>query len=402
VGDNYINSFFDSKRSWSHYKDSVLSYYLKPYLAKVKKLGKPLYLVDMFAGRGRFKTGEPGSPVLIAEQLAPLAAAGVPVHLLCVENNADFYKVLNTEMTKYSFAETRLGNCVDVIDYVADLANSHTTFLYADPCEVSQLHLGQLSKIYAKIRTNSSVEVLLVFMARAFLRQATALLEAQKKIEQIASTDSLISTFPREDWGEWVNMLYGRQDAPNARLLMLAEAELTAVAGGDYWREIALSKDRPWGQRLEDLVEAYKNEMRNWFSLVESFPIHADYGDPNPKYWIVFGSRYPPALDLFNRAACNARRKQGVAYRNEPGSLFADVSVETKADPYTVDVELLKHRCAGKPIGWAKLRWAICSNRNLGRFTDSEIDSAIQRAIDNGLLRGSKPTSNSEGGVLVW
>ena len=58
---NYRDSFFDSKRDWSNYKDSVLDYYLEPYLEKVKKIGKSICVVDMFAGRGELRTGVPGS-----------------------------------------------------------------------------------------------------------------------------------------------------------------------------------------------------------------------------------------------------------------------------------------------------------------------------------------------------
>lgn len=51
MGSKYRNSFFDSKRDWSKYKDAILNYYLTPYLQKVKTIGKPICIVDMFAGR---------------------------------------------------------------------------------------------------------------------------------------------------------------------------------------------------------------------------------------------------------------------------------------------------------------------------------------------------------------
>ena len=47
--------FFDEKKEWSKYKDLILDYYLKPYLAKVVRIGKPVAVIDCFAGPGAFK-----------------------------------------------------------------------------------------------------------------------------------------------------------------------------------------------------------------------------------------------------------------------------------------------------------------------------------------------------------
>src|SRR5436305_12769116 len=88
MGSKYRNSFFDTKREWSKYKDAILDYYLRPYLQKVKEIKagrgrKPICIVDMFAGRGEFKTGEPGSPRIIAGHLQELATQGYQVKLVC-------------------------------------------------------------------------------------------------------------------------------------------------------------------------------------------------------------------------------------------------------------------------------------------------------------------------------
>src|SRR4051812_2480874 len=99
MGSKYRNSFFDIKREWSKYKDAVLDYYLRPYLQKVKEIRvggvrQPICVVDMFAGRGEFKTGEPGSPRIIARHLHELSTQGYEVKLLCYENHKPFYKHL--------------------------------------------------------------------------------------------------------------------------------------------------------------------------------------------------------------------------------------------------------------------------------------------------------------------
>ena len=61
------DQFFEVKRPWSKIKDQILGAYLKPYLAKVKQLGKPIVLIDGFAGKGRFRDGSDGSPLIMCK-----------------------------------------------------------------------------------------------------------------------------------------------------------------------------------------------------------------------------------------------------------------------------------------------------------------------------------------------
>src|SRR5258706_9461524 len=131
MGSKYRNSFFDSKREWSNYKDSVLDYYLRPYLQKVKEIKvrgirKPICIVDMFAGRGEFKTGEPGSPRIIAARLQELAAHGYQVKLCCYENYQPFYKHLVSVLEPFPFAEAVPKDCFSDIANIAQLASTHT------------------------------------------------------------------------------------------------------------------------------------------------------------------------------------------------------------------------------------------------------------------------------------
>ena len=41
--------FFKEKKAWSVLKDEILDYYLVPYIAKILRTGKPLYIFDCFA-----------------------------------------------------------------------------------------------------------------------------------------------------------------------------------------------------------------------------------------------------------------------------------------------------------------------------------------------------------------
>ena len=61
--------FFSEKKPWSVLKDEILDYYLVPYIAKILRTGKPLYIFDCFAGKGKFDNGMNGSPIIIAEHI---------------------------------------------------------------------------------------------------------------------------------------------------------------------------------------------------------------------------------------------------------------------------------------------------------------------------------------------
>ncbi len=61
----YDDNFFVGKRPWSLIKDQILRDYMPAYLNKVKKLRRPIVLIDGYAGPGKFEDGEPGSPLII-------------------------------------------------------------------------------------------------------------------------------------------------------------------------------------------------------------------------------------------------------------------------------------------------------------------------------------------------
>ena len=382
----YRQTFFDQKRPWSVYKDLILDYYLKPYLAKVSHLGRPLLIVDMFAGRGRFKSGEDGSPLIIARRLSEVVSKGTAASLLCFEETPEFAKELRDNLREYSFASVVEDNCFQHIDRIAHEAASKTTFLYVDPCSVANIHMAKLGRVYERIRDMSSVEALVVFMAPAFVRQALALLSAETKLREIADADKFIQAFPVEEQAEWVYALWGRAETHNLDVRS-ARAEISAVAGGDYWEQVLLDTGPDYSERVRRIVEAYKQRMTEWFRLVASYPIRSTEDWANPKYWMILGSRYRPALDLFNRAACCARRQQGIEYARSADSLFASVPIDASVNPATADAKVLEVLRQSSPVAWKELRWQI-SLANTGLCTDTEINDAIKRLLSRGRIAG--------------
>jgi len=347
---------------------------------------RPVRVVDMFAGRGAFLSGEPGSPLIIAGQLSTLSAAGHDVGLLCYESYKPHFEELSQLLSQYEFANAENADCFGHVDALAEIANLNTTLLYVDPCNIAQLRLSQLSKIYGKIHGGSSVETVIVFMAGAFMRQALAVLSREGTIAELAMTDPLISSMPEEEWGEWVAALHGPDESSEVGRLQKERAQLDDVAGGDYWDRIARDQSLPFESKCEQLVDAYLLRLKEWFQVRLKYPIFEDAKGKLPKYWLLFGSRYRPCIDLFNRAACTARRKQGLAWKSGE-TLFADVPIDTSADPAQVSSAVMAVARQVETVQWRELRWQL-SEAELGRFTDSEINRSIKRLLSKGKIAG--------------
>ena len=406
MGSKYRNSFFDAKREWSKYKDAVLNYYLRPYLQKVKEIKvkgtrKPICVVDMFAGRGEFKTGEPGSPRIIAGHLQELAKQGYQVKLLCYENHKPFSKHLVNVLQPYAFATVMPKDCFTDIASIAQLASTHTTLLYIDPCEVVQLNLPKLGLVFDKVRQNSSVEALIVFMARAFMRHAAWARNVEMRLDETGALDDpLVREAEEDDKAMWLDALYDDDVISQHAQSQKSHALLNDIAGGGYWEAIVDETTIPWEERVARFVDGYRQKLRSWFRVVEALPVRPDTS-PTPKYWITFMSRYEPAFDLFNRAACDMTRAQDLNIRNKPGTLFAGMSTEPEvAAPQVVDRAVKK---TAKPLTsckWNELRWRTCGNRNVGRFTESEVNHSIKRLLRTGFLNGASGDKVEEEKVL--
>ena len=86
-------------------------------------------------------------------------------------------------------------------------------------------------------------------------------------------------------------------------------ATLDAIAGGDYWRAIALDPDLDFPQKLERLTSEYMRQMLSSFTYVASCAIKAKYHHRVPKYHLIYATRHEDGLELINDAMCKARRE---------------------------------------------------------------------------------------------
>jgi three-Cys-motif partner protein len=287
-----VAEFFQAKRPWSKYKDSILAYYLQPYIPKVATLGKPILIVDCFAGCGQFGDGEAGSPLIIGDAIQRWRKRGVAVSGEFIEADPNNFQLLKTALLPYQdFAEPRFGRFEDHIEELALRAKTETIFLYVDPYTVKGLVFDKLKAVYDQINeAGASVEVLMNFNVATLMRWALA---ALKRVEDLP----VDATNEDADY---------QADDPNERLEI---ATLNAIAGGDYWQSVASDASLPFPQKLEVFTENYVRRMRASFDHVCRYPVKSRYEHQTPKYMLIYATRHPDGLELMNEAMCDARQQ---------------------------------------------------------------------------------------------
>jgi three-Cys-motif partner protein len=280
------SDFFQSKKPWSPYKDMILAYYLTPYLSKVCSLGKPVVIVDCFAGPGRFEDGSDGSPLIIAKAVRQIVEKGKTVSALFIEEKRKYFQQLKESLKDYQdFCCQNHESFEESAKEIANMGRNKTVFVYIDPYGIKPLHFDTLAGIYANIAKGSSVEVLLNFNASSLIRNGLAALKYRQPRE--IEYDIAVAQ------GEEVD-----------RTMTLDDLDL--IAGGDYWRGIVTS-DVPFSNKEAQCVSEYIRLMKQYFDEVCSYGIKEKYEHTIPKYRLLFGSRHEDAFILMNDAICNAR-----------------------------------------------------------------------------------------------
>lgn len=288
MGHKADRSFFDHKRAWSKRKDLILDYYLEPYLAKVRRLHPPVLIVDGFAGPGRFRDGEPGSPLIICEKVKKVSEReGAAISVICIEDEPELFEQLDGNLRTFNFAEAKHGKFLDYICYIETAARQRTVFLYVDPYRASDIHWESLDRVARQIRSvGASVELLMNFNTISFVRWGRA---------------AILGHPPGPDPDEEDSDQF---DAPTAELP--SAERLTEVVGGPWWEAI-LRSEASGPDHVKRIADEVGKNLRRRFKEVCWLGIKARSTHLIPKYHMFFGSRHPDALELMNDAMVKAK-----------------------------------------------------------------------------------------------
>lgn len=312
-------NFFNKKRSWSIIKDKILDWYLTPYLSKILSTGKPLRIIDCFAGKGRFDDDQPGSPTIIADHIQDqLVKGNRSIKGIFIEKK--YFKELNTNMSGFENCGVLEGTYEEHIDNVlSEASNTQANiFLYIDPYGIKSLDIKYFKELTAN--TFSSFELLMNFNSLGFLREGCRLLA----YDTINNNDA-------EDMYE----IDGKNSIEH----------MNSIAGGDYWQKILPDYNEnkiKMFEAEEQFTAEYSKRLKNIFKFSINIPIKQKTSNI-PKYRLIFGTNHPDGLLLM---ADNMNKKWGNILENERGPqllLFDDYVFPdmTQMKNFNLDEDLL-------------------------------------------------------------
>jgi hypothetical protein len=364
-------TFFRAKKPWSRRKDRLLTEYLPNYLPKVAHfLKRPVYVVDGFAGPGKFGDGEPGSPLLIAGVVEKAISAGLPtaLHVLCVEKEPDMYTQLEVNTDRFPFVLRRAGKFLDHLPEIRGLARGNTLFLYLDPYTVEGLEWDALAGVFALLREGQSVEVLANFNSASFVRRGLAALK-----QAVPAPDPSV-----EDADE-LDPIEPGYVPPVDRL--------NAIVGGDWWQPILARSDMDFAGKVAAIRDGFCSKLGEHFREVCVHDVKAEYHHTVPKYSMVFASRTPVALRLMNDAMVASREMVADATAGESAGLFWESRPkEVVPDPVELDA-LLVEQAPVAPV-WTDRDdlFTRVARARIGSWSTSEMGKALKPLLKSGRL----------------
>lgn len=170
-------------RYWSdytalqHFKHQLLKCYLEGWFPKISKYNPRILYVDTHAGRGKYKTGEEGSPLIALKSLLNHKARdfilkNTEVIFLFLENNLDNAKALKNSLKELTNIPPQISHKVIEEEFSTKLSQGldelakggkklAPSFFFLDPYNY------QLSmELMKKILSNPRSEILVNFMTR--------------------------------------------------------------------------------------------------------------------------------------------------------------------------------------------------------------------------------------------
>ena len=309
--------FFKSKRDWSLRKDLILSKYLRPYLTKIATQGRPVLIVDGFAGPGKFDDDKPGSPLIICEVVRGLRAQSAKgsYKVWLVEQDPKLFDQLKANTNQFrDFMTAHNVTFGEVLTEIEKAVSEYNVFLYLDPFTVTGLAWNALDRIFQQVNHRQSVECLINFNVCALARAACVSLG--KNFKDQIEDDIMV--------GESASTI----------------ATVNESLGGDWWRE-PFCAAQSFPKACELLTQGYIKKLRERFAEVCSHEIKERHAHAVPKYVLVFGSRHPDALELMNDAMAQSLELQARTEAPSQPTLFETRSTTLVPDQSDLDSSIL-------------------------------------------------------------
>jgi len=315
------DNFFERKREWSRLKDEILATYLRPYLTKITTTGRPVLVVDCFAGKGRFDDGELGSPLLICQAIenASRIRPNAEIGGLFIERK--YHGELEENLHPFSQCEVLSGAYEQHIADIGDRITAGTNvLLFVDPYGIKSLDMSRFRHLL-ELQVGS-VELIMNLTTFGFLREGCRLLS-------IDGFESQRDSDVYED----------DPDSPNS------VERMNAIAGGSYWRRIL---EDYYGGSL-DMRSAeqaftleYTTHLRELLPHVVDIPVQYRRGNL-PKYRLIYGTQNADGLILMADKMSRVWRDFATKDRGGQEALFEEIDYPDMAsmEGYSLEDDIL-------------------------------------------------------------
>lgn len=314
--------FFEVKRSWSMFKDEMLGWYLKPYINKLLCMNKSLFLIDCFAGKGKFSDGKDGSPLIISKQIQEMIERDEKNigKLYGVFIEKKYEEELEKNINGYKNCKAYKGRFEDYIKNICKVCKNGNVFLYIDPYGIKSLKFEYLNSICNSSKEKcNSLEILINFNSNGFIREGCRLLKY--KIED----ELLIEEYENN---------YEFQD--------ISKEYLTKIIDSDKWKDYIKLYYRgkmSYHDVEESIANEYVNSLKEKFLYCLNIPIKTKEKNI-PKYRMIFCTNSVDGLLLMNEKMHNTVENMREEERKGQLSLFAlpEMQNDEKLNNYIIKI----------------------------------------------------------------
>jgi three-Cys-motif partner protein len=346
-------------------------YYLTPYLQKIAAVRRPIVVVDAFAGPGAFRSGDLGSPLIIANAIQTFLQthASTSCRLVCVERDPDLHAQLASNLQGFRFSKAERASFLEFLPRIEQLAVTSSVFIYADPFAIDGLEWDAMDRVFKFIGSGRSVELLLNFNAGAFVRRARAALSRAATLE---STEAALESTEEDD-----------DASPN-----VATATLDRIVGGSWWRTL-VTPHGSFSDEVNAVADGLRRKLQARFGEAGMYDVRPRLSDSVPKYYLVFASRHPDALCLVNEAVCKDREREVGKLESRQLLLFDSSSEELPSAERLLKPALLRLI----RDGMRRRELQITATRELfGLFREKTIRTTINDLCKRGVIRAEPNT----------
>ena len=345
------DDFFVGKRPWSIIKDQVLGSYMSPYLAKVNRLGRPILLIDGYAGPGVFGDRKPGSPLLMCQAAEKYAKGNYQA--IFINKDEKYHKQLESIIKSANWSDSAqavLGDSTVLLKTLPKTFKDQTVFLYLDPFGLR----------------GCEFELLLPFLDRNPKYSTEIILTMNMPVVHRLATRHAVQE--------------GRQDE---QIIKNYHHILSKVFGGDYWQNIMWQQNVTREDREKQLINAYQAKLAQYLSFTGSCPVR-ERTDTRIKYFIVFASRQADAMLLLNDIMVRAYfARMHTADFSE--GLWGDTDWREMRSTEGLD-HVITNLVTNHPGETRKSVWSRVVQRHFMRYLESEYIATVQRLVDEKIL----------------